>query len=193
MPSSLAVVKVGGSLYDLPNLGARLRDWLREQLPDRRVLLVPGGGPTVEAIRQLDRTHELGEEFAHWLALRTLSLNARFLAALVPSAAILEDAAQWPQGNLAILDVHAFAQADESRPGRLPHQWTVTSDAFAARIALVYGARQLVLLKSTTLPPLIDWREAARCGWVDAWFAEVLRDAPSDLQVGTVNLRTYSR
>ena len=64
--SSLSVFKVGGSLFDLPDLGQRLA-WLAEaQLST--VLLVPGGGPTAEIIRNLDRRHRLGEEAAHWLA-----------------------------------------------------------------------------------------------------------------------------
>ena len=36
------VVKVGGSLFDWPELGPRLGRWLKT-LPSNRVLLVPGG------------------------------------------------------------------------------------------------------------------------------------------------------
>ena len=41
------VVKVGGSLYDLPDLGPRLRDWLKhlEAVP---VLVVPYAGDAAE-------------------------------------------------------------------------------------------------------------------------------------------------
>ena len=48
------VVKVGGSLYHLPDLGRRLRCWLAtlDSLP---CLLLPGGGPTADVIRTLDR------------------------------------------------------------------------------------------------------------------------------------------
>jgi aspartokinase-like uncharacterized kinase len=184
----LAVVKVGGSLYDLPHLGVRLRAWLRDHLPDTGVLLIPGGGPTVDALRRLDPLHALGEETSHWLALRALTLNAHFLSALLPPARVLTELSAWDGNELAILDVHAFARADEAFPGHLPHSWAATSDAFAARVALVLQAKQLVLLKSTTIPPEVDWREAARCGWVDELFAEVLRDAPADLRVRAVNL-----
>jgi aspartokinase-like uncharacterized kinase len=190
MTPPLAVVKVGGSLYDLPDLGARLRLWLEEQFSDLNVLLVPGGGPAVEALRQLDRLHALGEESSHWLALRALSLNAHFLAALLPSARVIADVDAWKDGTPAILDVHAFAQADEARPGRLPHRWSATSDAFAARAAVLMRARHLVLLKSTTIPQGMDWREAGRLGLVDEMFAEVLREAPTEFQVRAVNLRT---
>ena len=193
MPSSVVVVKVGGSLYDLPDLGSRLRAWLTEQCAGDDVVLVPGGGGTADVIRHFDRVHGLGEETSHWLALRALTLNARFLASLLPPAYVvgtidsLRDA--WEKNQLPILDAHEFARDDEKRPGHLPHSWAAASDALAARVALVVRARHLILLKSTTIPPGMDWREAGRQGLVDAMFAEVLRNAPTDLCVEAVNLR----
>lgn len=193
MRSSLAVVKVGGSLYDLPDLGPRLRRWLAEEFAGIRVVLVPGGGPSADFIRHLDRCHGLGEETSHWLALRALTLNAHFLAALLPPACVVENIEEiqraWDNHQLPVLDVHEFARADEARPDHLPHSWTVTSDAFAARVALVIQARRLALLKSTTIPPGVDWIEAGRLGFVDEMFAAVLRQAPADLHVRAVNLR----
>src|SRR5207248_2464665 len=82
------VVKVGGSLYDLPDLGPRLHAFLRS-LDRPEVLLIPGGGPTADVVRDLDRRHGLGEETAHWLALHALAVNAHFLAALVPGGAVV--------------------------------------------------------------------------------------------------------
>jgi aspartokinase-like uncharacterized kinase len=193
MPSPIAVVKVGGSLYDLPDLGPRLRRWLAEELADTRVVLVPGGGPVVDAIRHLDRRHGLGEGASHWLALRALSVNAHFLASMLPAACVIGDVAElgrvWDKSRLTVLDVHEFARADEQHPDQLPHSWSVTSDSLAARVAVVLQASQLILLKSTTIPPDVDWRQAGRLGLVDALFAEVLREAVADLRVRAVNLR----
>jgi hypothetical protein len=62
----------------------------------------------------------------------------------------------------------------------------------AARVAIVTHARHLVLLKSTTIPPDVDWREAGQRGLVDEMFAEVLRHASRDLRTRAVNLRTWS-
>src|SRR5579883_1104492 len=184
MSRSVTVVKVGGSLYDLPDLGSRLRRWLVEQV-DSRLVLVPGGGKTADVVRHLDRCHNLGEETAHWLALRSLTLNAHFLASLLPSACVTGNVERfqlhWNKNELPILDVHEFARADEQRSDHLPHRWAVTSDAFAARVAVVLQARDLVLLKSITIPSEIDWTEAGRTGFVDAMLAEVLREAPADL------------
>jgi 5-(aminomethyl)-3-furanmethanol phosphate kinase len=190
------VVKVGGSLYDWPDLAARLSDWVRPFVRQGTPLLVvPGGGPTADAIRRFDRDHGLGEETAHWLALRALTLNAHVLAALLPGAAVVEtpeDAARLgPRRLLTVLDAHAFARDDERRPGRLPHTWAVTSDSLAARVADVAGARRLVLLKSVTVPGGMDWAEAARCGFVDELFAQVLARRATPFAVSAVNLRAW--
>lgn len=185
----LVVVKVGGSLYDLPDLRRRLGDFLAS-LSGRKVLLFPGGGPTANVIRHLDRRHGLGEETSHWLALRSLSLNAHFLAALMPELELV--AGESPESTVlpdrAVLDPWRFAVADESRPGRLPHRWDVTSDSLAVRFAACLNAEELVLLKSVGG---IEEQEPtcwAREGWVDPYFSTALASA-GGLAVRSCNLR----
>jgi aspartokinase-like uncharacterized kinase len=188
----LVVVKVGGSLFDLPGFGPRLRAWLGRLAADR-VLLVPGGGPTADVVRVLDRLHALGEEEAHWLAVRALSLNAHFLRRLLPEAAVVGQPEEAPPAGAAwaVLDPHPFLQEDEGRPGCLPHRWEVTSDAIAARAAVAGRARGLVLLKSVTFPEGLPWAEAGRRGLVDGWFARALEEALPGLSVQAVNLRQW--
>jgi aspartokinase-like uncharacterized kinase len=186
------VVKVGGSLFDLPDLGQRLRRWL-DGLPGPEVILVPGGGPAADVIRALDRRHRLGEEASHWLALRVLSVNAHFLAALLPRAVVVEkldDCSEaWRRLQVAVLDAHAFCRADDTTAAALPHRWSVTSDSVAARVAVVAGARRLILLKSVTVPAGIDWSQAPQVGLVDDFFAMVVRTAA--LEVEAVNFREW--
>jgi hypothetical protein len=86
-----------------------------------------------------------------------------------------------------IVDSLRFARADEPRPGHLPHRWEVTSDSLAARVAVVAQARQLVLLKSVTIPETMSWADAAGCGYVDPFFAEACRQAGGNLSVRAVN------
>ena len=117
----MIVVKVGGSLFDLPDLGRRLRDFLAD-LPDNDRLVVPGGGATADVVRAYDHRHGLGEEASHWLALRACSLNAHFLAVLLPEAHIVPQ----PRCGLNILDPLAFALEDEGREAALPHTWDAT-------------------------------------------------------------------
>jgi 5-(aminomethyl)-3-furanmethanol phosphate kinase len=175
-PLSPTIVKVGGSLFQLPDLGPRLHCWL-DRLGARPVLLVPGGGASADVVRTLDRVHGLGQEAAHWLALQALALNARFLAELVAGARIVADGMALAADEIAILDAHAFARADEGQPGCLAHSWDVTSDSVAARCAVRCGARRLVLLKSVEIPAGMSWHEAAQRGLVDGCFAETLRHA----------------
>src|SRR5581483_10984790 len=81
MPRELVVVKIGGSLLDLPDLGPRLKKWLEQSAAT--VLVVPGGGAAADAVRRLDQLHRLGESRAHWLALRAVQLNASLLGDLL--------------------------------------------------------------------------------------------------------------
>lgn len=166
------VVKVGGSLYSWPEFGPRLQQFLAG-LAHPRVVLVPGGGPFADAVRAADRAHVLGEEAAHWLALRSLSLAANFLAALVPDL-----------GGITLLDAFAFALEDEARPDHLPHSWNATSDSLAARVAHVVGADRVILLKSADPPA--GWQTSA---YVDAHFAQVI--ARATFTVEAINLRNW--
>jgi len=199
--TSPIVIKVGGSLFDLPDLGGKLVRLLN--MPGiNEVLLVAGGGATADLVRDWDRCHGLGEERSHWLALQALSLNARFLANLLPAEKTeivdhLDQCAEtWRQGRWPIVDLHAIARADEGRPGCLPHCWSVTSDSLAARIAILVQARQLLLLKSTFIPQGIDWAEAGWRGLVDPIFAEVIRRTSTggqrSMEIQAVNFRQWA-
>jgi aspartokinase-like uncharacterized kinase len=184
MPPPL-VIKVGGSLFGLPDLGPRLRRWL-PTLARADLLLVPGGGAAADVVRDLDRRHGLGEERAHWLALRALTLTAHFLADLLPGARVVADPRE--TAGLAVLDAYAFARADDA----LPHSWAVTSDSVAARAAAVARADRLILLKSVSPAPFLpgagaDWAEAARLGLVDPTFPALVRHA--GLHVDMLNCR----
>lgn len=156
----MIVVKVGGSLFDWPDLGPRLREFLATLGDD--TLIVPGGGAIANAIRQLDATHGLGEEVAHWLALRAMSLNAHVLAELLDAES-------------KVVDPFDYVQADESNEDHLPHSWSVTSDAVAARLAVSAKASELILLKSAA-PPAGDLVAWAAADYVDEWLPKLLAD-----------------
>jgi aspartokinase-like uncharacterized kinase len=182
---ALLVIKVGGSLYDLPDLGPRLRRFLAA-LGEGDRLLVPGGGPTADVVRAFDRDHHLGPEPSHWLALRACTLNAHFLARLLSGARVVPSVELCH--GLGILDPFAFISADDGRPGCLPHHWDATSDSVAARAAVVARAG-LVLLKSITLPEGLNWRQAAAAGHVDPVLPDIV--AAAGLHVRVINLRAW--
>lgn len=179
----LVVAKVGGSLYDLPDLADRLRTWAAGA--GRAVLFVPGGGAGADVIRGLDRLHAIGDHAAHGLALRVLTVNAHLLAELL-SVPVRHDLGDRPP-EVAVLEPFTFCQADEGRPGALPQSWKVTSDAIAARVAELASA-DLALLKSVEMAVGMNWQEAAAAGLVDETFPSVA--ARARLRVEWVNLRS---
>ncbi|MBI2824981.1 MAG: hypothetical protein HYX69_09885 [Planctomycetia bacterium] len=170
------VVKLGGSLLDVPGLAGRLRSWLARQEPAETLLIV-GGGALADAIREADHHHGLPENVAHWLCIRAMAIQAELVRALLPEAVWLDSVAELaarPVGpRLAITDPWRFLREDEPRAlgTRLPESWDVTSDSIAARLAEIVGAAELVLLKSA-LPSEKSIAELAAAGYVDRFFPQ---------------------
>src|SRR5687768_5997933 len=104
----LTMAKVGGSLFDLPDLRERLVRWAASV--EDRILLVPGGGEAADVIRRLDRVHHLGESPAHWLAIRMMQVNACFLAELL-GVPVVESADAHAGWRIAVLDAYAFCRS----------------------------------------------------------------------------------
>jgi aspartokinase-like uncharacterized kinase len=177
------VIKLGGSLLDLPDWSTRLNGWLALQ-PLAINCLVVGGGALVDQMRE---TPELARRFSqqqiHWLAIRAMAMQAECVLAFLPAARRLDRCRPLAVGRAAravwIVDAWHFMRVEDSllADGPLPASWDVTSDSIAARVALATSADELVLLKST-LPKVDATRaSAAADGYVDRWFPTAARDA----------------
>jgi aspartokinase-like uncharacterized kinase len=189
--ATLRIVKVGGSLFELPDLRERLEAWRRQQTPATN-LYVAGGGNLAEAIRQLDRLHHLGERDVHWLSIEAMSITAKFLRSLLHVGLLrtcdevdeaLGDArpADWVLEPLVFYD-----DEEPNLPGtKLPSAASVTSDSIAARLAEVTHADELVLLKSR-LPETASIASESAAGYVDEFFPTI---AGSLRRVRCVDLR----
>ena len=181
-----AVVKLGGSLLDLPDLVQRL-DQLRPEWGPRPLVVVGGGG-AANLVREWDQQHQLGEERAHWLALDALALTSRLLAALWPIACVVqrgEYEAVWGRGQVPLANAREwFEDSLAEQAPTPPHSWLTTTDTIAAWIAAITGAESLWLLKSVPGPASIA--EATKLDLVDPHFAEW---APAGIPIHWVNLR----
>jgi aspartokinase-like uncharacterized kinase len=113
----------------------------------RRLLVVPGGGPFADAVREVDRRLGLSDDAAHWMAVLAMDQYAHFIAwrlaggVLVTGPADIEPALS--QSTVPVLAPYRWLR--EADP--LPHSWDVTSDSIAAWIAGQVGAEELVLVK----------------------------------------------
>lgn len=176
---SFAVVKLGGSLLDRPQLASRLTRWLDSQ--SWPSVLVVGGGVAVDWLRRLAQVHNFSEELAHWLAIELMRWNARWLTEILPNAALVSQwescGSAWREQRLPVLDPVPFCRQDAELADNLPMGWLVTSDSIAAQLAWRWQAAELVLLKSCSRPAG-DWYDLAIGGYVDRYFPEVARRLP---------------
>ncbi len=171
---SVVVYKLGGSLLKQPDLSNRLPALVRESL---RALVVVGGGALVDVVRGWDRTHGLGDELAHRLAVEAMGVTATMVAGwLGTETCSTRHAATtlWDSGRPAVLATPAFLELEEAAVARtgglpLPRTWDVTSDSIAAWVAQRWPAETLVLLKSCDRNEG-TWEGAASAGLVDPDF-----------------------
>ena len=61
---TIVILKLGGSLLDWPEIPGRLARYLSERA-DHRLVIVVGGGAFADAVRALDRIHNLGSVSSH--------------------------------------------------------------------------------------------------------------------------------
>jgi probable H4MPT-linked C1 transfer pathway protein len=140
------VVKVGGGM--LADVGA----WRRvlatiDGMDEASVLVVPGGGPFADSVRDVDRRLRLDPVAAHWMAVAAMEQYGQLLASEMRRAELVEDApalrrALEERKVPILLPSRWLRRADP-----LPHTWDVTSDSIAAWVAGVTGASRLVLVK----------------------------------------------
>jgi aspartokinase-like uncharacterized kinase len=177
------VIKIGGSLLGLADLPARLANVLTDFSRPLPVAMC-GGGKAVDLIRAWDRLYTLGEEASHWIAVLALGVNARVVSKIVPILDHVVDAAEfpriWSRRKVPLYDAMAFLEREDAhRSDPLPRRWRVTSDSIAARMAVLLGAPELILLKSITPRDGTTREEAARLGIVDPYFPMAARDGSS--------------
>lgn len=152
-PKVDAVVKVGGALLGQGAAFRRVTAALASAGDRHRLVVVPGGGPFADAVRELNRRIKLSEDAAHWMAILGMDQYAHALAASIPGATLVED----PGAIGAVLDRRSlpvlapFRWLRQADP--LPHSWNVTSDSIAAWVAAALGAARLVLVKPAAGQP----------------------------------------
>jgi aspartokinase-like uncharacterized kinase len=143
------VVKLGGSLLGSPHL----QPWLAALAASAgAAVVVPGGGPFADAVREAQARHAFGDQAAHRMAILAMEQFAHLLQALEPrlvladSAASIDAAARAGQTPVWLASRMTFAAAD------IPESWDVTSDSLALWLAAALGLPGVLLVKSARLP-----------------------------------------
>jgi len=141
------VLKIGGGLLGKAGAFELTIEAVTAFRPGRRLVIVPGGGPFAEAVREMFKRTKIGEDAAHWMAVLGMDQYAHALAARIPDAVLVDGAggiaAALQAGRLPVLAPYRWLRAADP----LPHSWDVTSDSIAAWCAGALGARRVVLIK----------------------------------------------
>jgi 5-(aminomethyl)-3-furanmethanol phosphate kinase len=183
------VLKIGGSLFDLPDLGFRVQKLISHN-EIHQPLLMSGGGEAANLVRKWDKIYDLPEEKSHDLAVEALSLNEQLLLHLVPETVLVhnrEEAGKaWGQNQVPILNCSHFLKEEEPKQDSsiLPHHWGVTSDSIAAWVTIHWPADALILLKSISIHSM-DLHDQSE--YVDPEFNQFV---PKLAKIGWCNLRS---
>lgn len=121
------VLKIGGSLID------RAKEIVRGlQMLSRKgygFLVVPGGGPMADLVRDLYVRDLVGDEASHWMAILAMEEYA-YLLADGTDAELVDTIAR--SAGVRILRPYRYLLTDDRG---LEHSWDYTSDSVAALVA----------------------------------------------------------
>lgn len=188
-PRPAVVVKIGGSLLTLPDLVPRVQRLLAA-LPEHDPLIVIGGGPAADLVRNWEPQFSLGTEAAHWLALEAVGLNESLLLTVWPALRLARSQTQWTlarkEGRPALLCSLCFMKWIAQQFPQVPRDWTVTTDSIAGLASIHWRAQKLLLLKSCPLPATASLAELSQQEFVDGYFPQLANELP---QTRWINLR----
>lgn len=146
----ISVIKIGGGLLDIPGALNRVCKSVSEAARGRKVLVIPGGGPFADVVRELDRSVGLSPDAAHWMAILGMDQYAYVLAERIPGAVLVDEPGaiieQLRLGSVVVLAPFRWMRSADV----LPHSWEATSDSVAAFVAGAIDAVRLILVKPVT-------------------------------------------
>jgi len=141
--SRLAVLKLGGSLAKSPEL----REWLAAIATEAgRIVVVPGGGPFADAVREAQPIIGFDAVAAHEMAMLAMTQFGRALQSLAPEF-LLANSRSAIRRALRERRVPIWSPERMASAEGLPPTWDLTSDSLAAWLASALGADRLILVK----------------------------------------------
>jgi len=139
------VVKIGGSLIDRSQ--EIVRNLVELSLEGYRFLVVPGGGPMANLVRDLFQRCELSQEASHWMAILAMEQYAYFMADGT-EAKLIQEISE-PENGVCILLPYNALLADDAG---IEHNWNYTSDSVAAEVSCRLGT---FMVKATDVDGVI--------------------------------------
>jgi aspartokinase-like uncharacterized kinase len=168
------VLKLGGSLAE----SGRLRSLLMLVSRARRPLvIVPGGGPFADAVREMQAALRFPDDVAHDMAILAMHQMADAMIALEPrfvaTDTLVAMSRAWRRRLIPVWLPAKLCASDR----RIPRDWSITSDGLAARLAERLGDAEVALVKSRAVPRTAHPGTLARHGVVDSVFPLIVERA----------------
>jgi aspartokinase-like uncharacterized kinase len=159
------VVKLGGSLFKT----AHLKGWLAVLAQTRPLVVVPGGGPFADQVREAQTQWRFDDTCAHIMALLAMEQFGRMLCALQPGLVAVANRSQIDEvlqrGETPVWMPSAMVMSDAG----IEESWRVTSDSLAAWLCAELDMNRLLLVKSVSLQGEDHCAdELARAGIIDS-------------------------
>jgi 5-(aminomethyl)-3-furanmethanol phosphate kinase len=153
---AISVVKIGGGLTAIPDALDRVCAAVTEVSQEHRLLVVPGGGPFADSVRDFQGQFAVSNDAAHWMALLAMDQFGYVLAEKIAGCVLLDEpgavAAAVMPGRVGVLAPSRWMRSADV----LPHSWDVTSDSIAAFVAGALEAARLILIKPTGTANAVD-------------------------------------
>ncbi|MFK7816200.1 MAG: amino acid kinase [Gammaproteobacteria bacterium] len=173
-------IKLGGSLYN----SKYLIEWLEiiKNCSDRRIVIIPGGGPFADQVRLADEKYNLKPNYSHDMAILAMQQFGYLLASMSPDLVLANTTKKinqaWDASQVVIWEPYEMVR-DQCR---LDKTWGVTSDSLAAWLANVLCIGNLLLIKSSKIVlKTTELNDLAQSKCLDAG----LQDLVNDYQINT--------
>jgi aspartokinase-like uncharacterized kinase len=169
------VVKLGGSLYQKDELTHWIEQlsFLSQQHP---IIIVPGGGPFADHVRQAQQHYSFSDQHAHHMALLAMAQFGLTLLGLSEKCHPLYYPSSLPRKQYPLSvwlpDKSLLTETD------IPQNWQVTSDSLALWLAHNLKADKLLLVKQTKLCQPSSLCQLSEQGIIDVAFPILYQQHP---------------
>lgn len=166
------VIKIGGSSLRSAQLTQTLNLILKRK---RSIIIVPGGGPFADLIRNAQNKYRFSDQTAHDMALLAMHqfgyLIREFSKDFVPCEVLEEfdDVLKKDKVPLWLPNQMAGLAKD------VPKDWSMTSDGLSAWLTLQLGSEEVCLLKSCSIPENHTLSNLCENGIVDTQFLSLVK------------------
>lgn len=176
----MIIIKLGGSLYDSP----KLKLWLAaiaEQAKQQSIIIVPGGGPFADQVREAQHLHQFDDGHAHHMAILAMAQFGLLIAGIEQQCQLFYypvDKSAPPQG-LSVWLPNQQLVSDTV----LGHSWGISADSLALWLANELNAEQLILIKQSNDLLGKSLTELSKLSVIDNGFPQLFLQIPTATQI----------